>query len=198
LPAEGQRVDQAAGKFALEIVREAVSEADEVRVLDLGCGEGHLTAALADLGARVAGVDVSQAALERARAAHPTLDFQSPSPEGRLPFGDAVCDVIVCLNVLQHVADTQLFLSEARRVLAPGGRLCVAVPWHGRVKNLAVALLSFERHYDPLEPALRFYTRSSLTALLDNFGFEHVRTRAAGGWPPLRETLLASARRGAP
>jgi 2-polyprenyl-6-hydroxyphenyl methylase/3-demethylubiquinone-9 3-methyltransferase len=170
----------------------------EVRVLDLGCGEGQVTAEIAELGARVVGVDLSDVALERARGAHPSLDFEKTGPHGRLTFPDAAFDVIICLHVLQHVADTQLFLSEARRVLAPAGLLAVAVPWHGRVKNVLVALRSFERHHDPLEPVLRFYTARSLAALLDALGFEHVRTRTAGGPPLVRETLLATARRGAP
>jgi 2-polyprenyl-3-methyl-5-hydroxy-6-metoxy-1,4-benzoquinol methylase len=195
LPSE-RRIDRAAADFAIDAVRDATREREQVRVLDLGCGEGQIAAALADLGARVTGVDVSQVALERARAAHPELDFTAPSPQGTLPFPDAAFDVIVCLHVLQHVADTQRFLSEARRVLLPAGHLAVAVPWHGLLKNLVVALRSFERHYDPLEPVLRFYTRRSLAGLLRDFGFDEVRTRPAGGRPILRETLLAGARRG--
>jgi 2-polyprenyl-6-hydroxyphenyl methylase/3-demethylubiquinone-9 3-methyltransferase len=100
--------------------------------------------------------------------------------------------------VLEHVADTQHFLSEARRVLAPAGLLGLTVPFHGVVKNVLVALRSFERHHDPLEPVLRFYTRRSLARLLDEFGFDQVRVTAAGGLPYLRETLLARGRRGAP
>ena len=169
-----------------------------MRALDLGCGIGQVTAALADLGANAVGVDISEVALERARAAHPALEFKAPSPEGRLPFADAVFDAVVCLHVLQHVADTQLFLSEARRVLKPAGRLAVAVPWHGRIKNVVIALGFFERYHDPLEPVLRFYTQRSLAEALGAFGFERVRTRAAGGLPLFRETLLASALRGSP
>jgi hypothetical protein len=73
--------------------------------------------------------------------------------------------------------------------------LVVAVPWHGRLKNAAIALGSFERHHDPLEPVIRFYTRRSLKKLLEAFAFERPRMRAAGGAPFFRETLLAAARR---
>ena len=72
------------------------------------------------------------------------------------------------------------------------------MPYHGILKNVLVALRSFERHHDPLEPVLRFYTRRSLGRLLRDFGFDEVRLTAAGGLPHLRETLLARARRGAP
>jgi SAM-dependent methyltransferase len=164
-------------------------------VLDLGCGDGRLTARLAETGARVTGVDRSRIALERAREAHPELELAAPSPDGGLPFADGWFDVVVCINVLEHVADTQRFLSELRRVLAPAGFLALAVPWHGTLKNVLIALGSFERHHDPLEPVLRFYTRRSLGRLLSEFGFEDVRLRGAGGVPLLRRTLLARARR---
>jgi ubiquinone/menaquinone biosynthesis C-methylase UbiE len=100
--------------------------------------------------------------------------------------------------VLQHVADTQLLLSEVRRVLVPAGLLAVAVPWHGRLKSALTALRSFERHHDPLEPVLRFYTPRSLRGLLEQLGFEQVELAARGGLPLARATLLAYARRGAP
>jgi 2-polyprenyl-6-hydroxyphenyl methylase/3-demethylubiquinone-9 3-methyltransferase len=155
-----------------------------------------VTAELARVGAEVSGVDISRVAVERARAANPELEFGVVSADEALPFADAAFDAVVCLHVLEHVADTQHLLSEARRVLAPRGRLGVSVPFHGRIKNLLVALRSFEHHHDPLQPVLRFYTRRSLARLLDEFGFEQVRVGAAGGVPVLRETLLARAQRG--
>ena len=87
-------------------------------------------------------------------------------------------------------------MSEARRVLVSGGLLVASVPYHGRVQAALVALTSFERHFDPLEPVLRFYTARSLRGLLDAFGFEHVETSAYGGPPLRRHALVAHGRRG--
>jgi ubiquinone/menaquinone biosynthesis C-methylase UbiE len=185
--------------FALDAcAREAGRAAGPIRVLDLGCGDGRVAAELARAGARVSGTDPSPVALERARAAYPDLDFRAPLEDGRLPLSDSSFELVVCLQVLQHVADTQLLLSEARRVLVPGGQLTVAVPWHGRLKNALIALRSFERHHDPLEPVLRFYTSRSLAGLLEQLGFEQVELAARGGLPLAREALLARARRGSP
>jgi hypothetical protein len=81
-------------------------------------------------------------------------------------------------------------------VLVPRGLLALAVPFHGRVKNVAIALGSFERHHDPLEPVVRFYTRRSLADLLGAFGFAEIEVEArGGGLPLLRETLVARAQR---
>jgi ubiquinone/menaquinone biosynthesis C-methylase UbiE len=165
-------------------------------VLDLGCGDGALAARIAEHGAKVTGLDPSPTALERARRRYPDLELAAPGPDGALPFPDAAFDLLTCVNVLQHVADTQRLLSEARRVLSPGGTLAVVVPWHGRLKNSLIALGSFERHHDPLEPVLRFYTERSMRSLVVALGFDPIVFRGAGGLPLLRRTLLVSARRG--
>jgi ubiquinone/menaquinone biosynthesis C-methylase UbiE len=186
--------DRPLDPHALEL---AVAEAgaEGLRVLDLGCGDGRLAAELDRAGARVTGLDPSEVALERARRAHPGLELARPAPDGSLPFADSSFDAVVCAHVLEHVADTQRLMSEARRVLAPSGRIMIAVPWHGRLKNVAIALGSFERHHDPLEPVVRFYTAASLRRLLSGFGFDEVSVRGAGGAPFFRETLLGRARR---
>ena len=167
----------------------------EGRLLDVGCGDGALAARLAGQGALVTGVDPSPAAIDRARAAHPDMDWALPTEDARLPVPDASFDVVTCVHVLEHVADTQRLLSESRRVLVSGGFLIVTVPFHGRLQGAVTALTSFERHFDPLEPVLRFYTARSLRALLEAFAFEHVETDTHGGVPLMRRTLLAIGRR---
>jgi ubiquinone/menaquinone biosynthesis C-methylase UbiE len=164
-------------------------------VLDLGCGDGRLTGELAAAGADVRGADPSTVALERAREAYPEIRFDAVGPGGALPYEDAEFDAVACIHVLQHVQDTQGVMSEARRVLRPGGTLAIVVPHHGRVRNATTALFGFERHFDPLEPVVRFYTRRSLEALLNQFGLDEVRVRGAGGMPLLRRLLCATARR---
>jgi SAM-dependent methyltransferase len=165
------------------------------RVLDLGCGDGRISGELAAAGAQVTGVDASEVALERARAAHPDIHFVRPAEDGSLPFEDGSFDAIVAVNLLEHVADTQRLMSEARRVLSPRAVIAIAVPFHGRLQAAWDALISFERRHDPLEPTLRFYTRRSLAALLAQFGYGEVELGAAGGVPLRRRTLLARARR---
>jgi 2-polyprenyl-6-hydroxyphenyl methylase/3-demethylubiquinone-9 3-methyltransferase len=150
---------------------------------------------MAAAGGEVTGVDPSAVALERARASQPDLRFEAPADDGSLRLPDSSFDVVVCINVFEHVADTQQLMSETRRVLAPGGRFAVAVPYHGRVEGAWNALTSFERGHDPLEPTLRFYTRRSLAALLRQFGYGEVELAAAGRLPLFRRLLLARARR---
>lgn len=159
-------------------------------LLDLGCGDGKAAALIAKAGARVTGVDPSRVALDRARAAYPDITFAEPNRDGTLPFADSHFDAAVCLNVLEHVADTQQLISELRRVLAPGGRVAMAVPSNGWLATMLAGPRAFSRRHDPLEPVLRYYTRRTLRSLLEQFGFDEIAVQRTGG------TLRAGARRG--
>ncbi len=163
------------------------------RVLDLGCGTGTFTAVLAQAGATAVGVEVADAALRRARRAHPELDFRNAPIDGPLPFEDNTFDLVWASEVIEHVADTARWLSEVRRVLAPRGRLLITTPNHARV---AILLRGIEAFSEPLGDHLHLYTRRSLASTLDALGFDQVRIRLAGGPPLLRRMLLATAVRG--
>jgi SAM-dependent methyltransferase len=165
------------------------------RVLDLGCGAGRFVRALAEHGATPVGVEVAEAALQRARASAPGADLRLAEPDGALPLDDGEIDLVWCSEVLEHVADTAHTLSEIRRVLHTGGRLLLTTPYHGRARNTAIALARWETHLDPLGQHLRFYTRRSLRSTLEAFAFEDIRITTTGGPPLLRQTLVARATR---
>jgi ubiquinone/menaquinone biosynthesis C-methylase UbiE len=158
------------------------------RALDLGCGEGDFTEELVGAGASAIGIDVAEAALARARARHPQLDFRIAPVDGPLPLEDNTHDLVWASEVIEHVSDTAKWLSEIRRVLAPGGRLLLTTPNHSR---LLIALFGVEQFSDPLGDHLHLYTRRSLRTLFNEFGFDDVHVRAAGGPPLLERMLLA-------
>jgi len=163
------------------------------RVLDLGCGAGRFVAALRDAGADAVGVELAEAALERARRNVPGAELHRLAPDGAIPLEDASVDLVWCSEVLEHVPDTVAFLTEVRRVLRRGGRVLVTVPDHGRLKRVLLALACFDAHYDPLGQHVRFYTRRSLTRALAATGFTQVRLEPLGGPPLLRRALVARA-----
>jgi SAM-dependent methyltransferase len=160
------------------------------RALDLGSGAGEFTATLSRVAGTAVGVEVAEAAVRRARARYPGLDFRLAPIDGPLPLRDESFDLVWASEVIEHVADTALWLSEVRRVLAPGGRLLMSTPSHGRLR---VALGGIERFSEPLGDHLHLYTRRSLRTLLEEFGFAEVEVRVAGGPPLLRRMLLARA-----
>jgi len=163
------------------------------RVLDLGCGAGRFIAALREAGADPVGVELAQAALERARHNVPGADLRLVAPDGSLPLPHGEFDVVWCSEVLEHVPDTVAFLTEARRVLKRGGRLLVTVPDHGPLRRVLLALTRHDAHFDPLGQHVRFYTRRSLTRALAATGFTQVRLEPLGGPPLLRQAIVARA-----
>jgi SAM-dependent methyltransferase len=162
------------------------------RALDLGCGAGQFTAVLVAAGARAVGCDVAEAAITRARAANPELDFRLAPIDGPLPFGDNSFELVWTSEVIEHVADTARWLSEVRRVLVPAGRLLLTTPSHARLR---VAIAGVEHFSEPLGDHLHLYTRRSLTETLQAFDFSQIEVRAVAGPPLLRRLLLARAER---
>jgi SAM-dependent methyltransferase len=175
------------------------------RVLDVGCGEGSFAGELVRAGARVVGIDVAEEPLRRARRSEaesssigqrdPGLDLRVVDEGRPWPLDDASFDVVWAGETIEHVADTAGWLSEIRRVLAPGGRLLLSTPDHGRLRVLwlACSRRAFEAHFDPRADHLRFYTRAGLTGLLGELGFVEVSVRAVAGPPGARRVLLARA-----
>ena len=93
-------------------------------VLDLGCAGGFMAEALAARGARVTGIDPAEQAIEaaRAHAGAEGLSIRYDVGVGEdLPYDDGAFDAVVCVDVLEHVADLSKVLSEVARVLKPGG-----------------------------------------------------------------------------
>jgi SAM-dependent methyltransferase len=104
-----------------ELLAEALAPLDPPRILDIGCGEGALRAALpAHLASRVVGLDASATML----GAHPPPVVQADATA--LPFAAGVVDAAVAVNLLDHLPNPTVALAEAHRVLAPGGTLMAA------------------------------------------------------------------------
>ena len=157
------------------------------RALDLGCGDGRLSTRLQ--AEELSAADVSPVALERARRRLRGARIVELEPDAPLPFGDSEFELVLCAETIEHVRDVQLFLSEIRRVLVPGGRLAVTTPAHSRLTALGLLVAGFEAGHDPLSSHIRLFTARSLRALLGELGLEVESLRREAG------TLLAVATR---
>lgn len=94
------------------------------RVLDLGCAGGFMAEAIAARGAEVTGIDPAADAIEAARAHAESSGHDIRYDVGvgeELPYEDAGFDIVVCVDVLEHVQDLGKVLAEVARVLKPGG-----------------------------------------------------------------------------
>lgn len=97
-----------------------------LRILDVGCGGGLLSEPLAHMGAQVVGVDASPgnvaAARMHAAAQGVTVDYRWGDPADALAEGETF-DVVLALEVVEHVADVQAFIDTVARRVAPGGMM---------------------------------------------------------------------------
>lgn len=120
------------------------------RVLDLGCGTGHLTARLADLGVSVVGLDNSPAMIEQARRAYPALHFEVADARDFAvaePF-----DAVFSNAVLHWVREPGRVIRCVSGALKAGGRFVAEFGGRGNVRAIAAALDTAARAL-ALEPA---------------------------------------------
>ncbi|MGV0834964.1 class I SAM-dependent methyltransferase [Mycolicibacterium thermoresistibile] len=131
-------------------------------VLEAGCGEGYGADLLAEVAARVIGLDYDAATVAHVRTRYPRVDIRHGNL-AQLPLADASVDVVVNLQVIEHLWDQGQFITECRRVLRPGGQLLISTPNR----------ITFTPGSDtPVNP---FHTRelnaTELTELLTDGGF---------------------------
>jgi len=162
-------------------IRAALELAPGERVLDIGSGPGYLAREMAapiGPGGAVHGVDISDSMLAIARATDPEpapgsapVEFHAGEANA-LPFPDDSFDAVTVTQVYEYVADVAAALTEARRVLRPGGRLLVldtdwdSIVWRsGDPDRMRRVLTTWDRHLvDP-------YLPRRLTGLLTGAGF---------------------------
>lgn len=162
------------------------------KILEVGCGDGSFTKDLATFSSNVTAIDISSEQVEQNKQAYPQIDFRQHDVSQIFPFEDGTFAAIWCSEVLEHLFDPEFALREIHRVLAPGGKLMVTVPYHGFFKNLLIALFKWDAHFVPSNPHIRFYTKNTLGRLAANAGFRKIQMRTCGMNKPFRDFFVAT------
>ncbi len=121
----------------------AVRPLEGLRLLDIGCGGGLVSEPMARLGASVVAVDASEAniktALVHSREAGLDIDFRVGTAEGLIEGAEDAFDIVLNLEVVEHVADPHRFLMDTASLLKPGGLMIAAtLNRTGKAKAMAV------------------------------------------------------------
>jgi 2-polyprenyl-6-hydroxyphenyl methylase/3-demethylubiquinone-9 3-methyltransferase len=119
-----------------------------LRLLDAGCGGGLVTEPMARLGAHAVGIDAGdkniKAAMVHADAVHVDVDYRVGTVEGLLAAGEQRFDIVLALEVVEHVQDPAEFLRDCAALVAPGG-LMVMATLNRTAKSFALAIVGAER-----------------------------------------------------
>lgn len=169
------------------------------RVLDAGCGNGFFTKQLREKGFDAVGVDLEESGVYHARKLVPETRFEVASVYDDMNslFGH-LFDAVVSLEVIEHVYDPRAFVTRVHECLRPGGLFILSTPYHGYLKNLLIALSGkFDWHVSPLWDGghIKFWSRKTLTSLLEEKGFRVENFIGAGRLPYLWKSMILVASR---
>ena len=151
-----------------------------LRMLDIGCGGGILSEPLARLGAGVVGADPSQtniaAAMLHAGETGLAVDYRAATAEALADAGERF-DIVLALEVVEHVADLSLFVRRCAEMVAPGG-LMITATLNRTLKSFALAIVGAEYVLGWLPKGThqweRFVTPEELTLAIEAAGFSIV------------------------
>jgi 2-polyprenyl-3-methyl-5-hydroxy-6-metoxy-1,4-benzoquinol methylase len=166
------------------------------KLLECGCGDGDLVAEAAARGIEATGMEISSICVRRAGERFSNCKFILHSVEERpWPISAASCDVVVSFEVVEHLLEPRQLIAGAYDALAPGGHLALTTPYHGRLKNLALAAFGFDKHFSVEGEHIRFFTDSSLIRLVEDNGFQVERVEHFGRFQALWAGVFVWARK---
>lgn len=171
------------------------------RILDLGCGNGSLADLLLKKGFNVYGTDASAEGIEIANQLNPGRFAVQDLSSDDLPaeLAEIKFDTIISTEVIEHLYDPRKFIAFAKKQLLKngGGELIISTPYHGYLKYLALAVSGkMDQHLGALWDGghIKFWSRDTLTQLLEEQGFRVTDFAGCGRLPYLWMSMLVKAR----
>ncbi len=165
-------------------------------VFELGCGHGYIADRLSKEGFDVTGVDPSEQGIALGRQSYPALKIYVGSAYDDLPASFGTFPTVLSLEVVEHVYDPRAYAKTLYNLVEPGGIAIVSTPYHGYLKNLAIAIVGkWDAHHSPLwdHGHIKFWSVRTLDELLREAGFKLIEFRRVGRFPALAKSMIAIA-----
>lgn len=171
------------------------------RICDIGSGNGSLSAALHGAGFECAGVEYDRGGFDISVERYPKINFYNlgvqDDPQVILQKEGQHFEAVVSTEVIEHLFSPHLLPQFAHPLLKKGGYLIVSTPYHGYLKNLALAVFNkWDAHHTPLWHGghIKFWSRKTLSCLLEDNGFAVIGFYGAGRVPWLWKSMILVAR----
>jgi len=170
---------------------------DNITIIDFGCGNGKILEEIKKINfkARLIGLDVSETALEQARKNLPEVKFYKINDGEKIPLKSEIADFIFSSEVIEHIYDTENAFSEMARILRPGGKILLTTPYHGLIKNLLITIFAFNKHFNPVGPHIRFFTKKTLLNLLIKNNLKPIKIGYYGRFWPISHSIYVLAQK---
>ncbi len=185
------------GEKLTRVFVELVKKLDGVRTIcDLGCGNGHITGRLAALGYQVTGVDASASGIQIAQRTYPGVEFVHALIDSDLSLGQF--DLVISSDVIEHLYRPSDLLEAAVSQLKPSGQILLGTPYHGYLKNLALAATGkMDAHFSALHDGghIKFFSVNTLSQLMRAHGFDDLHFTFYGRAPWLWKNMICHARK---
>ena len=171
------------------------------RILDLGSGNGALCNQLKILGYDITGVEPDQKGFKIARKAYPEIQFYNfgvGDDPGLLLSEEQPFEVVISTEVIEHLFAPHQLIKYVGTVVQENGYLILSTPYHGYIKNLAISILNkWDFHFTALRYGghVKFFSRSTLTQLLNQNGFDVVGFSGVGRIPYLWKSMILTTRK---
>lgn len=188
----------ASGEKLTEVFAGIVQKLDGVRTIcDLGCGNGHIAGRLASLGYEVTGIDASPSGIRIAQHAYPNVKFVEALINRELTAIDKF-DLVISSDVIEHLYRPSDLLEAASELLKPGGHILLGTPYHGYLKNLAIALTNrMDPHFSVLHDGghIKFFSVKTLSQLMIAHSYQDLGFTYYGRAPWLWKNMICHARK---
>lgn len=184
--------------YVLPVLHKWLAPYKRGRLLDLGCGNGALTARMNDMGISCTGTDFSESGIQIARSSFPAAVFFQSAMEQPLPVEQCgLYDVVIAVEVIEHLLLPRQVFDRAKEALKPGGSFIITTPFHGYWKNLALAMVGqYDSHWHPLRDYghVKFFSLSTLKQLFEEQGFQIESIHRVGRIPAFSRSMMIKGR----
>lgn len=184
-------------KYLLQPILSILDKKKNMKILDVGCGNGWLTKILLDKGFDVYGIDASETGIKIARKNNPNRFFLNDITKNELPVDlkSIKFDTIISTEVIEHLYSPGNYLEFCKNILQRSdyGELIISTPYHGYFKNLLLALTGkMDKHFNVMDEGghIKFWSKKTIIEALEHHGFKISKFIGCGRFPYVWKSMI--------